>query len=487
MAWRDALPYFLRRTDRRSDAEVAREVDEELAFHVAMRARDLEASGLGAEEAAREAERRFGDRDRVARACLTAQLGDRILLRRLQTAALLVFVAATLVLALRLVALRRAVALADERAQATQEMLVHMQARQAAALAAQAAAQAEASGRDWPERLREAGRRGWPAAYALGAEIAELPPDEGLAVLRSAWAGIEDVATRQQILKAFALADPPHARLADVLDLGARDREPKVRSWAWRYLGEVALRDFGADLAGYDAWRARFEGQPLDLVRRGSARELVERLGELSGPALAAELRYLSRLRSEGGELAASFDGVTRGLALALVARWLAGPHEVETRRDALAFAAKIDPGEEFLRREVLPRISSEPEIASAACRALGETRASWAVDAMLELAATRVGQNSDGRADALLFAAGDALGAIGDPRAIPGVIALIDADETYATRYGLGYFGLSKLTGVDYDEAHDGAFWRRWWEENRARMPEGVRELDVPVLATGR
>jgi hypothetical protein len=36
---------------------------------------------------------------------------------------------------------------------------------------------------------------------------------------------------------------------------------------------------------------------------------------------------------------------------------------------------------------------------------------------------------------------------------------------------YGVGYFGLTPLTGVQYHESHDGAWWRQWWEKNKTRF----------------
>ena len=39
----------------------------------------------------------------------------------------------------------------------------------------------------------------------------------------------------------------------------------------------------------------------------------------------------------------------------------------------------------------------------------------------------------------------------------IPTMIAVIIADDTYDSIYGVGYFGLRKFTGVEYDESHDG------------------------------
>ena len=46
---------------------------------------------------------------------------------------------------------------------------------------------------------------------------------------------------------------------------------------------------------------------------------------------------------------------------------------------------------------------------------------------------------------------------------------------------YGVGYFGLGKLTGVSYSEEHNGAWWLKWWHEHKAEYPEDVRTIDVP------
>ena len=44
-------------------------------------------------------------------------------------------------------------------------------------------------------------------------------------------------------------------------------------------------------------------------------------------------------------------------------------------------------------------------------------------------------------------------------------------------TVYGIGYFALGPLTGVEYDESHNGAWWREWWAENQEKVsPEGSR-----------
>jgi len=55
------------------------------------------------------------------------------------------------------------------------------------------------------------------------------------------------------------------------------------------------------------------------------------------------------------------------------------------------------------------------------------------------------------------------------DPFAIPTLIGIIDADNSYDTVYRIGRSALSsgsalgKVTQVDYSYYHDGAWWRRW------------------------
>ncbi len=88
-----------------------------------------------------------------------------------------------------------------------------------------------------------------------------------------------------------------------------------------------------------------------------------------------------------------------------------------------------------------------------------------------------------NGALDGVVTAAAMALGSLGDPKAIPVMIGVIESDNSYATVYGVGYFGLGSLTGVRYDQLHDGAWWRRWWEKNKETYPAGVRDLPIPDL----
>jgi hypothetical protein len=90
-----------------------------------------------------------------------------------------------------------------------------------------------------------------------------------------------------------------------------------------------------------------------------------------------------------------------------------------------------------------------------------------------------------DGKLSALgLSGIGKAFADAGDPRAIPLLIGVIAADNSYPSVYGVGYFGLRKLTGVDYAESHDGAWWRQWWDANKMTYPAEAQASEIPDLS---
>jgi len=46
--------------------------------------------------------------------------------------------------------------------------------------------------------------------------------------------------------------------------------------------------------------------------------------------------------------------------------------------------------------------------------------------------------------------------------------------------RYDVGYFGLSQLTGVTWQDTYDGDWWLAWWEKNKMRFPPNVRDTAI-------
>src|SRR5690606_24926343 len=106
---------------------------------------------------------------------------------------------------------------------------------------------------------------------------------------------------------------------------------------------------------------------------------------------------------------------------------------------------------------------------------ALGRKGHDWALEDLMGNLAEAV----DAERRESIWTAARALAEIGSAEAIPAMIGLIKDGDSYDTVYGIGYFGLSGLTGVNYDEKHDGAWWRDWWVKNRDRYP-AVRGVEI-------
>lgn len=80
----------------RSAAEIDAEIRDELEFHLEMQTDENERAGMSAEEARRDAERRFGDFEASRRACQKIDLGPQLLVQRMQLGLLILLAAAVL-------------------------------------------------------------------------------------------------------------------------------------------------------------------------------------------------------------------------------------------------------------------------------------------------------------------------------------------------------------------------------------------------------
>jgi len=198
---------------------------------------------------------------------------------------------------------------------------------------------------------------------------------------------------------------------------------------------------------------------------------------------LAEELREFERLDLRAGDnLGLDLAGVFLDAgALLLLEDWLGSADEDALER-AYSWAAALDLDEAWLRAHVLSALHDEdPNTIGNAIRALGHERNAWAVPELIGYLERAVLAPGAELSRSGIWAAAGALAQIGDPAAIPALIGLIAANPCYDTIYGIGYFGLGKLTGVTYDESHDGAWWRDWWSKNLGRFPSDVRALPVP------
>ena len=100
MSLLETLTTHLRPPDSRPMVQIEREIIDELQFHLDMRSEDNVRAGMSLENACADARQRFGDYPRIHDVCRRIQLGERIMLQRIQfalTALLLVVVAVMVV------------------------------------------------------------------------------------------------------------------------------------------------------------------------------------------------------------------------------------------------------------------------------------------------------------------------------------------------------------------------------------------------------
>ncbi len=329
----------------------------------------------------------------------------------------------------------------------------------------------------WLERFRQA--QGWRAGLKLGYEIADLAPEDARDLMRAIYHRIPDLQHRQQILKPFVF-DGGHVFALDILDLAATDESLEVQAWAFGYLEDYAYQDFSENYEAYQDWRARTAGLALADVLTASARDLTTRLLAVQGKELASEMRKLKDLDMRPGKAAGiDLTEVFRSAGLVdQLGLWLRTETD-DVRTAALQWVDDLGLESEWLEREVLPLLrdpNTDGELASATCRALGRSGNRAAIDPLFDYFERLPGEmRSTG------FAPVRALAAIGDARVIPRMIAIIQADPS--TAYAVGYFGLSELTGVTYDESHDAAFWTTWWTNNQERLPREIRGTELPTI----
>jgi erythromycin esterase len=349
---------------------------------------------------------------------------------------------------------------------------------------------------EWARKLADLRDKNWRVASALGDELAELDPDEGFAIVKENWDKIDKADARQQILKSWNYAMPyplharNHPRLLDVLDLGVRDQSPEVQKSAFHFLRGVAFQDFAEDFEAYKKWYESARGKPVIQVIEESVRRLVAEAGRVEGKEAQALAQYISREHTFR-DVAESREAAKDAGFLQVLERWIASGADAKAAKgqislasSALDIVAQLKIAEDDLRRVVVPLLApSVPvDVRSNAATALQRKEFSWAVDLLLKVLTDSL-SGDPGELRAMVMHASMALGHMDDPRAIPTMIAVIDADNTYDTVYFVGWFGLNPLTGVDYDESHDGAWWRKWWLKNRDRYPPAVREMEILKL----
>jgi hypothetical protein len=307
--------------------------------------------------------------------------------------------------------------------------------------------------------------------------LAKLPPEQGWRVTRAVFPAVSPY-KRKELLKAHALF-LMHPFELPILHLAATDPAPRVRAAAFSYLDDIAFRDLSGDTEAYLAWYERNRGRPLSNIVKESAREFVEALRTGDAAEVGHRLRANARpIELRRGKLAPlDLPGLMKSAGLLAAAEdWLAGNEMRRAERETLhAWIRNAEPDETFLRRFYLPALADvEHEMFAPACLALGDPRHRWALPALLEVYRRAVHRFH-------FEVISEALGRMGDLRAVPTMIAVLAADASPRTHDPVGY-GLFLLTKVRLDPLHDGPWWRAWFDKNRARLPDDAPATLPPV-----
>jgi len=330
--------------------------------------------------------------------------------------------------------------------------------------------------RYWLARFAEA-PDDWRHGWSVCEEIAKLPDDEALAILGAVWPHLSEP-VRAQAMKPFVFrGGKPYA--LKVLHLAATDAAASVQARAFAYLKSYAFQDFALDYAAYGAWAARYDELPLDVVLRENARRFVGDLLALTPAALAERTRKLEPpdLRI-GAQIGVDLAAVLREAGGLRMLEACLATGDAEVRANALQWSKTLAADERWLRAWVLPAIEqpdAAPELAYNSFSALSRPDCGWAREPILAYL-----ERATREPLAATSAAGTALAEIGDVAAIPRMIGLLLRDQTGQLDYDVGYFGLSRLTGVTWQKGYDGAWWRDWWEKNRQRFPPEVAAVEV-------
>ncbi len=349
------------------------------------------------------------------------------------------------------------------------------------------------SRQQWIVRLK--GLKGhMAAAFGLGPELAHLEPEFGSKLVAEVWPDLTDHEVKQGLLKAFHFQKNPH--VLRVLHLGVTDAKDEVREYALAYVFDYSKQKFHGDTDEYRAWYAKNRDRPLDEVKQDSlldARPAIEKkLQEILVRFTAGDLKDVQNLASP---LLDCEDPVIIPTLIGVID----ADNSYDTVYGVGYFALRRVTGVDYRfyhdgpwwRRWWEKNKAKYPEdVRNWPIPALPKTAHALGYTPFPENLDTLDGQlewlvkclEDDEQRSRLSDIAGT-LAELEDPRAIPTMIGVIDADNSYDTVYGVGYFGLGRLTKVSYTSFHDGAWWRRWWEKNKSKYPEKVRDLPIPDL----
>jgi len=333
------------------------------------------------------------------------------------------------------------------------------------------------------------------AAFGLGPQIAQLDPNVGYEILMQAWPDLKNDDVKTGLVKAFVFAD--HPRAVDVIAKAVNDNSSAVRSYVFAYVPKYSGKDFDGSVSKFNEWYLRVKGAPVEKIRQMSVemnRSEVKRL--IAGVIDKFQAgKSLQELHSDLETLFKSNDPITIPYYIGMI--------DADNSYDSIYgigyFGLRDFTNVEYSefhdgawwRRWWHANKSNFPlEAQQIPIPELRKTQAGSKhvpfpsdMDTLNGKLVWLVKQYKDGKKQNLSGIAGE-IAKHNDPRSIPILIGVIAADNTYDTIYGIGYFGLNRLTGVQYSSAHNGKWWINWWQENKSQFPAQAQKMEIPDLS---
>ena len=290
-------------------------------------------------------------------------------------------------------------------------------------------------------------------------------------------------------------------RMLELLGLAIGDKSENIRKSAASGLFNIALRDI-PDAVAFAAWRKEIGAKSLDTVVAEGTKALLTRLAAADAktkPKLLESMQqvewggnryYYFQEASDTPVTVPGLAGVRRKTALALklpdtLARLCKSDETPDVNQKALSLLHSFLPGRAFFAKiepdasRILPLLARKKAGNDyLTLSMISAYKGKWATDLLLETAKKRYMENE--------YAIFEALCQSRSPRVIPTLIAIMeDQDGESYLRY-VGARALSRLTHTALNMNRSGAWWRAWWNRNKAQMPLEARNEPIPDLQMG-
>ncbi len=297
----------------------------------------------------------------------------------------------------------------------------------------------------------------WFVGSNIGVQMSQLPDNRAYEILQQCWPEIAP-SVRCQMLKGFTPGfgiNELNANYMEILELGIKSEESQVRSFASGYLENLVFEKI-SNGEEFDRWKTNNGGKSPADITKALGKQFLKDLDTMDALEFESRVEPIVK-RIESSKQLKQFlldAGIVDKLAKRIENEQISFAHRHTTS---------------LLQTLPIPNKLMDLAIEKDLQRLVADWE-SFAKTGKKSLAFQKWGVAMN-------------LGMTKNLNIIPTVIALIDADNTYQTVYGFGYFALKDVTGVAYSKHHDGAWWKRWWEENRDSMPAHLRNQDIPEL----